>query len=145
MQIQMTVGFSLSQILIGHRNSLEKQMADIGLHHSQISILNELWDTDGQSQSELSKTLKVSAPTVNKMVGSLGKSNFVQCRKCKKDSRAVRVYLTKKGKDIRPQVKDQWQKSEEILLKDFSETEKMLFSLLLEKLKKNLLSTDFQQ
>jgi MarR family transcriptional regulator, organic hydroperoxide resistance regulator len=139
MQIQHTFGFSLSQISIGHRNSLERLMNAIGLHYSQISILNALWDDDGQSQAELVRTLKVSAPTVNKMINSLAKSNFVQCKKCKKDSRMVRVFLTKKGKEIRSQVRDQWQILEEIILQDFSETEKMLFSLLLEKLKKNLI------
>lgn len=138
MQIQLTVGFSLSQISTSHRNVLEKLMNEIGLHSSQISILNELWDTDGRSQAELMRAIKVSAPTINKMIVSLSKSNFVQCRKCKKDSRLMRVYLTKKGREIRPQVREQWQKLEDIVLKDFSETEKMLFSLLLEKLKKNL-------
>ena len=114
-------------------------MNEIGLHYSQISILNALWDDDGQSQAEFVRALKVSAPTVNKMITSLAKSNFVQCKKCKKDSRMVRVFLTKKGKDIRSQVREQWQKLEEMILQDFSETEKMLFSLLLEKLKKNLI------
>lgn len=138
MQLQHTFGFSLIQISTGHRNALEKLMNEIGLHYSQISILNELWDADGQSQAELAKTIKVSAPTINKMVASLAKSDFVQSRKCKKDSRIMRVYLTKKGKEVRLRAREQWQKSEEIILKDFSETEKMLFSLLLEKLKKNL-------
>lgn len=139
MQLQHTFGFSLSQISTGHRNTLEKLMNEIGLHYSQISVLNELWDTEGRSQAELVRALKVSAPTINKMINSLSKSNFVQCKKCKKDSRMVRVYLTKKGKDIRTQVREQWQKLEEIILQDFSEAEKMLFSLLLEKLKKNLI------
>ena len=138
MQLQHTFGFSLSQISTGHRNTLEKLMNEIGLHYSQTSILNELWDTDGQTQSELARALKVSAPTINKMINSLSKSNFIQCKKCKNDSRMIRVSLTKKGKEIRSQVREQWQKLEAIILQDFSETEKMLFSLLLEKLKKNL-------
>lgn len=138
MQIQLSFGFSLSQIAVSYRNILEKMMNDVGLHNSQISILSELWNVDGQSQADLMRALKVSAPTINKMIISLKKSNFVQCRKCKTDSRLRRVYLTKKGKEIRPQVHEQWQKLEQILLKDFSEAEKMLFLLLFEKLKKNL-------
>lgn len=140
MQIYLTIGFSLSQIAVSHRNLVEKLMSEIGLHHGQITILNALWQMDGQSQSELATALKVSAPTVNKMIASLSKSEFVQTKKCRKDARSVRVFLTKKGQEIRLQVVEQWMKSEEILLKDFSETEKMLFSLQLEKLKKNLLN-----
>lgn len=140
MQIQLLFGFSLSQISTANRNVLEKLMNEIGLHSSQISILNCLWASDGQSQAEIARTLKLSAPTVNKMIGSLSKSNFVQSKKCKNDSRIVRVYVTKKGKDIQSQVIEKWLKLEDIILRDFSETEKMLFALLLEKLKKNLIT-----
>lgn len=136
----LTIGFSLLQISTAHRNLLEKMMIEIGLHHSQISVLNLLWESDGQSQAELVRQLKIAAPTVNKMIGSLSANGFVQTKKCKNDSRMVRVYLTKKGKEIRSQVLEQWKKVEEMLLRDFSETEKMLFSLQLEKLKKNLIS-----
>lgn len=137
MQIQHTVSFSLSQSLLLFRNCLEKLLAETNLHSGQIFIINELWNNDGQSQAELGRALKLSAPTVNKMIKSLVSSSFVISRKCKKDSRLMRVFLTRKGKEIQPRVLAQWTKLEESTLRDFSDTEKMLFSLLIEKLKKN--------
>lgn len=115
-------------------------MDEIGLHGGQVYVLNELWDKDGQSQAEIMKTLGVSAPTITKMINSLVNSSFIQTRRCKNDARMTRVYLTKKGKVIQPLVISQWEKLEETALKDFSDTEKVLLPLLLEKLKNNFLN-----
>ena len=137
MEIKQTISFSLSNISVSFRNSLESLMDEIGLHGGQVYILNELWESDGQSQADIMKSLGVSAPTITKMISSLVSSSFIQTKKCKNDGRITRVYLTKKGKVIEPLVLSQWVKIEEIALKDFSDTEKVLVSLLLEKLKTN--------
>ena len=137
MKIKQTISFSLSNISVSYRNILEKMMDEIGLHGGQVYVLNELWENDGQSQAAIMKSLGVSAPTVTKMINSLLQAAFIQTRKCKNDARTTRVYLTKKGKIIQPLVLAQWEKLEEIALKDFSDTEKVLVSLLLEKLKNN--------
>ena len=140
MEIKQTVSFSLSNISVSYRNLLEKLMDEIGLHGGQVYVLNELWEHDGQSQAEIMKSLAVSAPTITKMISSLVSASFIQTKKCKNDARLTRVYLTKKGKVIQPLVLAQWAKLEEIALKNFSDTEKVLVSLLLEKLKNNFSS-----
>ena len=143
MEIKQTVSFSLSNISVSYRNLLEKLMDEIGLHGGQVYVLNELWEHDGQSQAEIMKRLAVSAPTITKMISSLVSASFIQTKKCKNDARLTRVYLTKKGKVIQPLVMTQWAKLEEIALKDFSDAEKVLVSLLLEKLKINFSSGYF--
>ena len=140
MEIKQTVSFSLSNISVSYRNLLEKLMDEIGLHGGQVYILNELWENDGLSQADIMKSLAVSAPTITKMISSLVSASFVQTKKCKNDTRLTRVYLTKKGKVIQPLVLAQWAKLEDIALKNFSDTEKVLVSLLLEKLKNNFSS-----
>jgi MarR family transcriptional regulator, organic hydroperoxide resistance regulator len=139
MEIKQTISFSLSNISVTYRNLLESLMDEIGLHGSQVYVLNELWVTDGQSQADIMKSLGVSAPTITKMISSLVSSSFIQTKKCQNDARITRVYLTKKGKVIQPLVLSQWGKLEEIALKDFNDTEKVLLPLLLEKLKNNFL------
>ena len=140
MKLKQTVSFSLSNISVSYRNLLEKLMDEIGLHGGQVYVLNELWETDGQSQAEIMKSLAVSAPTITKMISSLVSASFIQTKKCKNDARLTRVYLTKKGRVIQPLVLAQWAKLEEIALKNFSDTEKVLVLLLLEKLKNNFSS-----
>ncbi len=128
----------LTKLGIAHRIANEKLMCEIGLHSGQVQILSSLWENDGQSQAELVRNLCVSPPTVNKMVSKLTDSKFVLKKKCPKDKRLMRVYLREKGITVRPRVHKQWEQLESLILKDFSETEKLLIPILLEKISTNL-------
>jgi DNA-binding MarR family transcriptional regulator len=95
-----------------------------------------LWKDDGQSQAELVRNLQVSPPTINNMVVRMAEAGFVELKKCGKDGRLMRVHLTEKGLQIKPKVEEQWLKLEEIVFSELTEAEKMMFSLLLKKIKK---------
>lgn len=116
--------------------NLEKMMSEIGLHAGQVFVLTSLWEIDGQSQAELVRCLQVSPPTIYNMVVRMVEAGFVETRKCENDARMMRVYLTEKGSEIKPKVEEQWLKLEESLFSAFSETERLMFSLLLKKIKK---------
>jgi DNA-binding MarR family transcriptional regulator len=111
-------------------------MSEIGLHAGQIFVLNSLWEIDGQSQAELVRSLQVSPPTIYNMIVRMVEAGFVETRKCEKDARLIRVYLTEKGWEIKPKFEEQWLKLEENMFSEFSETERLMFSLLLKKIKK---------
>lgn len=130
------LSFLFTQITNNHRINLEKLMCEIGLHAGQVFVLNSLWENDGQSQADLVRSLQVSPPTINNMVARLDEAGFVEIKKCEKDGRLMRVYLTEKGSQIKPKVEEQWLKLEETMFSELSETEKLMFSLLLNKIKK---------
>jgi DNA-binding MarR family transcriptional regulator len=127
----------LTQVANIYRINLEKFMCEIGLHAGQVFVLNSLWETDGQSQADLVRSLQVSPPTINNMVVRMAEAGFVELKKCEKDGRLMRVHLTEKGSQIKPKVEEQWLKLEESMFSEFSETEKLMFSLLLKKIKKS--------
>ncbi|MDQ3799308.1 MAG: MarR family transcriptional regulator [Acidobacteriota bacterium] len=131
-----SLSFLFTQISNTHRASLEKLMCEIGLHAGQVFVLNSLWETDGQSQADLVRALQVSPPTITNMVARMAEAGFVELRKCGKDARLMRVYLTEKGAQIKSKVEEQWRKLEESMFSELSEPEKMMFSLLLKKIKK---------
>lgn len=139
MSLSTPVNRLLSEIAIFHRTSVEKMMDEIGIHGGQVSILSELWDHDGLSQADFVRQLGISPPTVHKMIARLEKGGFITNTKCPNDNRIMRAYLTDKGRDIRPQVEEQWKQLEERLLANFTDTEKILVPVLLEKLKGNLI------
>ncbi len=130
----------LTKLTIAHRNISEKYMSEVGLHSGQAQLLSTLWNGNGQSQAEISRLLNISPATVNTLVSKLENNKFVKCKECAKDKRLMRVYLTKKGSAIQKEIETQWEKLENLLLKDFSDTEKILIMMLLEKLKNNLQS-----
>jgi MarR family transcriptional regulator, organic hydroperoxide resistance regulator len=130
------MSYQLVQISNFHRNSLEKYMAETGLHAGQVFILSSLWETDGQSQAEIVRRLQVTPPTVYHMVIRLQESGFVELRKCESDARLMRVFLTEKGVSVKSAVEEQWRKLEEFLFAEMTETEKIMFSMLLQKIRK---------
>jgi MarR family transcriptional regulator, organic hydroperoxide resistance regulator len=139
MNFNETIPYLFAQISTAFKISIEKQLIEIELHSGQVFILFELWKTNGLSQIDLSNKLKVSPPTINKMVKSLAKNEFVICNRCQGDGRMMRVFLTQKGFDVRPTVEEQWGKIELHLLSNLTETEKLVLFQLFVKLRDYLL------
>lgn len=139
MKFNETIPFLLAQISTYFKVEIEKHLNEFDLHGGQIFILFELWETDGLSQIELSANLRVSPPTINKMVKSLKNNGYVGCADCPNDGRIVRVHLTSKGETIRPQIEEQWKIIEEKLVANLTATEQLVLTQLFEKIGENLL------
>ncbi len=126
--------YLLTTFTTRYRDNLDKLMKEIGLHGGQIFVLNWLWEHDGSNQAEIVKSLKLTAPTVYNMVIRLAETGFVEIKKDEFDARMSRIFLTKRGIDIQAEVVIQWSKFERQTFTNLTETEKMMFSMLLQKL-----------
>ena len=116
------------------RDNFEKQMIEIGLHSGQVFILNSLWEINGQSQAKLVKNLNLSAPTIYNMVTKMSDSGFIEIKKDPNDARIMRVFLTSKGRDIKPLVHQNLDSFDESTFQVLTETERMMLNILLQKL-----------
>jgi DNA-binding MarR family transcriptional regulator len=130
---QDSITYVFSMFATKHRDALEKIMTEINLHAGQIFVLNSLWDTDGQSQADLAKSLKLSAPTIYNMVVRMAEKDFVTVKKDPHDGRIMRIFLTEKGRNIKPKVEEKWQELEDFTFRNLTEPEKMMFTMLLQK------------
>lgn len=139
MNFETTLIFSVTQFTNVFRNTLEKSLRELNLYSGQIYILILLWQEDAQTQISLAQKLNLSPPTVHKMVKSLSENNFVSCNRCANDSRMMRVHLTEKGVSIRSSVERQWSELENKVFASLTETEKLIFQQLVEKLKADLI------
>ncbi|MCB1025694.1 MAG: MarR family transcriptional regulator [Acidobacteria bacterium] len=137
--MESSINSILVKLAIATRIANENAMSAIGIHSGQAQVLSLLSENDGQSQAQLLRSLGVSAPTVNKIVGKLSENGFVKTRKCPEDNRLMRVHLTAKGARVQPRIDEQQKRLEDMILMDFSETEKVLIKMLLERLYMNLL------
>jgi len=138
MDFENSPTYTMTQLALAYRSSLEKSMNEIGLHSGQIFILIALWKADGQSQIDLVKNLNVAPPTVNKMIKNLSAKDFVESRKCGTDGRIMRVFLTDKGRQYQSLVAEQWRKLEAQSFINLTEIEKLILLQLFGKLKDNL-------
>ena len=130
-----TVSFRLARVTTAFRNALERYMGQIGLHGGQIFVLLELWKQDGLRQIDIAERLNLSAPTVNKMLKGLIEVNLVSRNRLEDDARSTRIYLTRRGIDIRNEIEVQWHELEEYCLTGLTETERMILLELLGKLR----------
>lgn len=138
MDFENSLSFLLIQITNSFKIGLDKSLKQIGLHGGQIFVLISLWKEDGQSQIELAQKLFLSPPTINKMIVSLTVNGFINCRKCEGDGRVVRIFLTEKGLNCKTDVENQWLAFESKVFAPLTETEKLIFNQILEKLKETL-------
>lgn len=134
MNFDETNSFMLMKAATMHRNLLERKMKAIGLHSGQVFVLFELWKRDGQRQIDLAARLRLSPPTVNKVLGGLLESDFVTRARYEDDARSTRIYLTKKGHDIRAVLETQWAELEAESFGNLTDTERLIFDQLLRKL-----------
>ena len=130
-----TVSFRLARVTTAFRNSLERHMGQIGLHGGQVFVLLELWKQDGLRQIDLAGRLSLSAPTINKTLKGLIEINLVTRARLEGDARSTRIYLTPRGRDMQRDVEDQWLELEESCLSGLTETERLVLSELLGKLR----------
>jgi len=114
-------------------------LQEFNLHSGQVFILFELWKKNGLSQIELTSILRVSPPTVNKMVKSLKNNGFIACTGCPTDGRLTRVFLTPQGAAIRPQIEEMWKRLEIELVENLTPTEQIILSQLFSKINETLL------
>ncbi|HXH70971.1 MAG TPA: MarR family transcriptional regulator [Pyrinomonadaceae bacterium] len=114
-------------------------MNQINLHGGQVFILISLWKNDRQSQIDLATHLKLSAPTINKMVKSLIEGGFVDCNKCVNDGRLMRVHLTQKGIEHQKLVEEKFVEFETEFFSNLTETEKLILIQIFGKIKDNFI------
>ena len=135
MEFEKTPGYLFLQTSTIFRVKLEREMNKIGLHYGQVFVLVSLWKNDGQSQTELAKELRLSAPTINKMVKNLAENKFVKSTQSEKDNRVMRVFLTKEGREAEESFSKLFRAMQEDFFVSLTETERLIFLQLCEKLK----------
>lgn len=133
MDFSQTVNYKISDLSVLHRTELENHLSRVNLHSGQVFILFELWKEDGLSQIDLAKNLKLTAPTINRLVKGLRKAGFVILKRSESDARLVNVFLSEKGRLVKPDVETIWQNLESKITHMLTETERLILLQLLEK------------
>lgn len=113
-------------ISILYRN--EQRFADVrlkayGLNKVQAEVLLQLSEEVGLNQTDLNKFFLFNKATITKITTHLEQENYLSRKVCEKDRREKELYLTPKGKEILPIIKNvlgQWQ---ELLTKNIRDDE----------------------
>ena len=127
----------ISHLFFGKVRSLEPE--GVMSQHSARCIIRLLVRGDGVRQNEIADALHLSAPSVSATLRRMEAGELICRRVCEGDGRAVRVYLTDKGREYDEGVRAMLRRLDGILMDGFSETETEQLTALLCRMKENLL------
>ncbi len=136
--LQDYIGFRLLQIHRAHRSRTEAAFNELGLHTGQEWALFQLWNEEGQTQTQLVSSLRVEPPTVTKTLDRLEKAGLVERRQDLDDARVSRVYLTPAGRALEAKVRQIWDDLEALTTKGLSDVELALLRRLLDQIYQSL-------
>ncbi|MGV0773185.1 MarR family winged helix-turn-helix transcriptional regulator [Mycobacterium syngnathidarum] len=105
--------FALSRAFHGWGTEM---LLELGLHPGQELILMQLYDRDGQTQSELQQALGVDHSTISRAIKRMQLSELVARAASDNDRRAKEVWLTGKGAALRKPLERLWTSLEQCAL-----------------------------
>jgi DNA-binding MarR family transcriptional regulator len=119
-----SIGFWLSSIHRRAKSYYEKDLSKFGLGSGTHVFLTELFHQDGINQQELSEKLQVDKATTTRAVKKLVELGYVKREKDKVDNRAYNIFLTRKAKEIVPEIRKIRRSWNAILSHGFTNEEK---------------------
>ena len=102
-------------------------------------IIIHLARKDGITQLDLVKSTHLKPPTVSVALQKLEKLGYITQAPDPGDQRAVRVFLTEKGRELDRNTLKRIRETDEILMKGITETESLQLMSLLEKIRDNMI------
>lgn len=108
MQDRGSLSYAIFQLARAHRAYAARLLRDLGLHPGQELLLMRLLDRDGQTQSELLAAVGLDHSTVSKSLRRMQEAGLLTREPAEHDRRAVRVWLTGKGRAMRGDIEEMW-------------------------------------
>lgn len=111
-----------------------ERFKDLGISAGQFPYLLVVCDNPGLTQDEIAAKTRTDKSTVAKMVGQLEKTGFLRRKENPDDGRSRCVFPTARGLETYPAIAKEKEAWHALLLENFTETEKLVLDILLQKL-----------
>jgi MarR family transcriptional regulator, organic hydroperoxide resistance regulator len=115
------ISYAIFQLARAHRARAAALLREMNLHPGQELLLMQLFDRDGQTQSELLESVGLDHSTVSKSVSRMQDAGLLVREPAAHDRRVMVVHLTDKGRAMREPIAALWQTLEETSARNLSE------------------------
>jgi DNA-binding MarR family transcriptional regulator len=132
-----TIGI-MSQIMHMSMNHAKVLFGQYDLKMGQAGILFILNHYGEMSQRELANKINVTPPSITAAIQKMEKLEFITRRPDDNDQRVMRLSLTEKGRSCLKHIKEVAAQMDEVLFREMSHEEKLLFRRLLIQMQQNL-------
>ncbi|MEU5515240.1 MarR family winged helix-turn-helix transcriptional regulator [Streptomyces griseoaurantiacus] len=111
------LSFTIFELARAHRGRAAAMLREMRLHPGQELLLMQLFDRDGQTQTELLECVGLDHSTVSKSVSRMQEAGLVIRRPSPHDRRAMTVHLTEEGRALEAPITAMWRTLEESSVK----------------------------
>ena len=138
--LKKSLGFKLDRASRLTTLNFNKNLKEnnINLTAEQWGIINFLLEEDGINQNQIGKLINKDHTCVSRLIDTLIKKGIINKEISLEDKRVNLIYLTKAGKELQNKAADTVRHSLDKVFKNVSEEEKEIFSIVLDKIIKNL-------
>ncbi|MFB7501671.1 MarR family winged helix-turn-helix transcriptional regulator [Streptomyces sp. NPDC056161] len=117
------LSFAVFQLARAHRGRAAAMLRQMQLHPGQELLLMQLFDRDGQTQSELLESVGLDHSTVSKSLRRMQEAGLVTREPAEHDRRVMVVHLTDKGRTMKKPIAAMWQTLEQDSVRDLTAAE----------------------
>jgi DNA-binding MarR family transcriptional regulator len=114
------MSYAIFQLARAHRAYAGALLREMDLHPGQELLLMQLFDRDGQTQSELLDSVGLDHSTVSKSLRRMQDAGLLVREPAEHDRRVMVVHLTDKGRAMREPIAALWQTLEEASVRNLS-------------------------
>ena len=108
------LSYAVFQLARAHRGHAAAMLRTMKLHPGQELLLMQLFDRDGQTQSELLDSVGLDHSTVSKSLRRMQDAGLLTREPAEHDRRVMVVRLTDAGRARREPIADMWRALEEL-------------------------------
>ncbi|NQV56299.1 MAG: MarR family transcriptional regulator [Rhodospirillales bacterium] len=134
-----SVGFLIRDTMMHLHKVLRARLSEHDISTAQWFLLRVLWEEEGLSQRELSDRVSTTEPTTQSALLRMEKQGIIRRERNKSDRRANHIYLTKKGRDLEPEMIPYAMNVNELASHGLSKTEIKTFKDIIGRMRNNLL------
>ncbi len=140
---QESIGRWISLIYRQGKIYIGKELGGYNIGVGQVPFLRVLYENDGLNQEEITRILYVDKATTGRAIKKLVDEGYVKRKRDLVDRRSYRIYLTAKGKKIKPVIRRVLSDWTSILSSEFSPKEKDRIIRLLKRMHNNALQSKY--
>ena len=120
---------------------IDKEMSRFGLGSGTFLFLLPLFRKDGINQNMLTQKLHFDKAYTTRALQKLIDAGFIKRVKDEEDSRAYKIYITMKAKDLKPEIMEVLRSWSKILTKGLSKEEERMALNILQKMAENAIES----
>ncbi|MEV6618465.1 MarR family transcriptional regulator [Streptomyces sp. NPDC051051] len=122
------LSYAVFQLARAHRGHAAAMLRALNLHPGQELLLMQLFDRDGQTQTELLERVGLDHSTVSKSLRRMQEAGLLTREPAPHDRRVMVVSLTDTGRALKEPIADMWRTLEQISVRDLTPDQVEMFT-----------------